>query len=343
MLHRNQIPTPALLVDLDLLEQNLTRMAGAARKSGKLLRPHFKAHKCVEIARRQIAHGAAGICAATVAEVELLAKHNIPGVLLTSPLADPAKMTRIARTSAMAVVDHPLQVAWYDEVARQPLDLLIDLDIGDHRTGAASRDQIIEIARAISRSKNLRLRGLQAYSVSGSHGVNRDERKQISCGAFQTAIDIRDLLTREGFPIEILTGGSTGTWDVDLEIPAVTELQAGSYVFMDLAYRKLGIDFQPAMTILSTVISANQQDFVTLDAGFKAFSTDRPFGPEPATLHARFRFAGDEFGILETKLTLGDRVQFIAPHVDPTVNLYDRIYAMRGELAVETWPIMERA
>lgn len=343
MLHRNQIPTPALLVDLDLLEQNLTRMAAAVKKSGKLLRPHFKAHKCVEIARRQIAHGAAGICAATVPEVELLAKHDIPGILLTSPLADPAKMTRVARTAAMAVVDHPHQVAWYDQVARRPIDIFIDLDIGDHRTGASTATQILEIARAISKSKNLRLRGLQAYSVAGSHGVDRQARKQISCAAFQAAVEIRDFLAREGFPTEILTGGSTGTWDVDLEIPTLTEFQAGSYVFMDLAYRKLGIDFQPAMTILATVISANHDSFVTLDAGFKAFSTDRPFPPEPATLQAKYRFAGDEFGILETKLTLGDRVQFVAPHVDPTVNLYDRVYAMRGELAVEVWPIMERA
>lgn len=343
MLHRNQIPTPALLVDLDLLERNLARMADAVKASGKQLRPHFKAHKCIEIARRQMANGAIGICAATVPEAELLAKHDIPGILLTSPLADPAKIARVARAGAMAVVDHLHQVDWYDSAAREPLDVLIDLDIGDHRTGASSREQALELARAISRSKHLRLRGLQAYSVSGSHGADRLARQQISCAAFQTAAEIRDLLSREGFSTAILSGGSTGTWDVDLEIPALTELQAGSYVLMDLAYRRLGIDFEPAMTILSTVVSANHEDFVTLDAGYKAFSTDRPFAPEAVTVDAKYRWAGDEFGILETKLTLGDRVQFIAPHVDPTVNLYDCIYVTRGELAVETWPVMERS
>lgn len=342
MLHRNQIPTPALLVDLDLLEQNLARMAAAVKKSGKHLRPHAKAHKCVEVARRQIDHGAIGICVATVPEAELMAKHNIPGILLTSPLADPAKIVRVAATGAMAVVDHLQQVAWYEATGKR-VDLLIDLDIGDQRTGANSPEQVVDIARAIAKSKNLRLRGLQAYSVSGSHGANREDRKQISCSAFQTAIAIRDLLARKGFPAEILSGGSTGTWDVDLEIPAVTELQAGSYVFMDLAYRKLGIDFQPAMTILSTVVSANHDSFVTLDAGFKAFSTDRPFPPEPTNIDGKYRFAGDEFGILETKLSLGERVQFLAPHVDPTVNLYDRIYAIRGEFVEAIWPVMERA
>src|SRR5579872_744113 len=173
------------------------RMAAAVQKSGKRLRPHFKAHKCVEIARRQIAHGAIGICAATVPEAELLAKHGIPGILLTSPLGEPAKIGRVAAMGAMAVVDHVHQVAWYEHAAKKPMDLLIDLDIGDHRTGASSPEQALEIARAIGRSKNLKLRGLQAYSVSGSHGVNREERKQISDRAFRKAVEVRALLARE--------------------------------------------------------------------------------------------------------------------------------------------------
>jgi 3-hydroxy-D-aspartate aldolase len=122
----------------------------------------------------------------------------------------------------------------------------------------------------------------------------------------------------------------------------VTELQCGSYVMMDLAYRRLGIDFEAAMTILATVISANHDSFVTVDAGFKAFSTDRPFGPEPARLKANYRWGGDEFGYLEAKLALGDRVEFIAPHVDPTVNLYDRIYVCRGGEVEAIWPVMGR-
>lgn len=341
MLKKNQIPTPALLLDPDLLESNLARMAQHAKQSGKQLRPHAKAHKCVEIARRQIEHGACGISVATVAEAELMARHAIPGILLTSPLAEPAKIARIAATGAMAVVDHVRQVEWY-EAASHPIDLLIDLDVGDHRTGASSA-QALEVARAIARSSFLRLRGLQAYSVSGSHTADRDARREISQTAFQTAAAVRDLLVREGFPIEILSGGSTGTWDIDLDLPGITELQAGSYVMMDLAYRRLGIDFHPAMTILATVISANHDSFVTLDAGFKAFATDRGYGPEPAHLGAvKYRWGGDEFGFLDTRLQLGDRVEFIAPHCDPTVNLYDRIYVCRGDSVEAIWPVMER-
>ncbi|HEV1285593.1 MAG TPA: alanine racemase [Bryobacteraceae bacterium] len=345
MLTKNQIPTPALLLDSDLLEANLSRMAQAVKKSGKQLRPHAKAHKCVEIAKRQITHGACGISVATVAEAELMAANGIPGILLTSPLGDPAKIARIAATGAMAVVDHVRQVEWYEAAAR-PIDLLIDLDIGDHRTGASSPEQALGIARAIAKSPRLRLRGLQAYSVSGSHGADLAIRKQISESAFQTAAEIRDLLAGEGWPTEILTGGSTGSWDVDLDLPDVTELQCGSYVMMDLAYRRIGIDFAHAMTILATVVSANHDAFVTVDAGVKAFATDRPFGPEPVNCDAKYRWGGDEFGyldnLLETKLALGDRVEFIAPHCDPTVNLYDRIYVCRGETVEAIWPVMGR-
>jgi len=342
VLTKNQIPTPALLLDSELLEVNLSRMARAVKESGKQLRPHAKAHKCPEIARRQIAHGACGISVATVAEADLMAANAIPGILLTSPLGDPEKVARIAGTGAMAVVDHVQQVEWYAAAASRPLDLLIDLDIGDHRTGASTATQALDIARAIGRSPNLRLRGLQAYSVSGSHGANAATRKQISQAAFQTAAEIRDLLAAEGWPTETLTGGSTGSWDVDLELPDVTELQCGSYVMMDLAYRRIGIDFQHAMTILATVVSANHDAFVTVDAGFKAFSTDRGYGPEPVHGDAKYRWGGDEFGYLDTKLALGDRVEFIAPHCDPTVNLYDRIYVCRGDTVEAIWPVMGR-
>jgi 3-hydroxy-D-aspartate aldolase len=343
VLTKKQIPTPALLLDLDLLESNLARMAQRAKESGKKLRPHAKAHKCVEIARRQIEHGACGISVATVAEAELMGKNGIPGILLTSPLGDPAKIARIAATGAMAVVDHVLQVQWYEAAASRPIDLLIDLDVGDHRTGVSSPEQALEIARVIGQSPHLCLRGLQAYSVSGSHGATPAERKHISAGAFQTAAAIRDLLANEGFSIEVLSGGSTGSWDIDLDLPDVTELQVGSYVMMDLAYRRIGIDFQHAMTILATVVSANHDAFVTVDAGLKAFATDRGYGPEPAHFVAKYRWGGDEFGFLDTKLSLGDRVEFIAPHCDPTVNLYDKIHACRGESVEAIWAVMERS
>jgi 3-hydroxy-D-aspartate aldolase len=348
---RNELPTPALLVDLDVFEANLARMATAAQAAGKRLRPHAKAHKCVEIARRQVEAGACGVCVATVNEAELMARAGIGGLLLTSPVADPLKIARIVATGAMAVVDHIQQVRWYQEAASSAntqVELLVDLDVGDHRTGAASVEQALEIALAIDQASHLWLRGVQAYSVSGSHGKDMEERTRLSGHAFGLAAEARDAMAAHGLHTDMISGGSTGTWDVDLQMPDVTELQAGSYPLMDLAYSKLGVDFGHAMTVMATAVSANHADFVTVDAGFKAFSTDRAFGPEPLAMPgAAYRWGGDEFGYVDVagcsaRPRLGSRIEFLPPHCDPTVNLYDRIYACRGERVEAIWPVMDR-
>ncbi len=232
VLSKLEIPTPALLLNLDAFEGNLSLMADRVKESGKRLRPHAKAHKCVEIARRQIAAGAIGVCVATVAEAELMSQAGIPGLLLTSPLADPLKMARVVATGAMVVVDHVDQVAWYNAAARSSnriVDVLIDLDVGDHRTGARSTEQAIEIAKAIKAMNaagagHLRFRGLQGYSVGGSHTAGIQERRQVSQTAFHSAMATRDALSRLGLgaldkDAEILTGGSTGTWDIDTHLP----------------------------------------------------------------------------------------------------------------------------
>lgn len=362
-LFKADLPTPALLIDLDLLQGNITRMADYARSRGKLLRPHAKTHKCAEIARRQQAAGAAGACVATVAEAVVLAAGGVNGLLLTSPLASPAKMARMAAlaragTSLMVAVDHPHQVALYNEAAGAcgvRLDVLVDLTVGDHRTGALPGEPAAALAQAVVASPHLRLRGLQAYSGGSSHVVGFDARSEHSRKAMGQAAETRALLERRGLPAEILSGASTGTHNIDGELAAVTELQVGSYVCMDVDYRRIGgaagpvfDDFAPALSVLATVVSANHRGRATLDAGFKAFATDRKFGPEPKDVTGvAYAFGGDEFGILtwddaSRPIELGSRLEFIVPHCDPTVNLYDRIYACRGERVVEVWPVMDR-
>jgi 3-hydroxy-D-aspartate aldolase len=344
--NKREIPTPALVVDLDLFERNVALMASHARAKGKLLRPHAKAHKCVEIARRLVAAGAVGACVATVSEAEMLSRAGIPGLLLTSPIADPLKMARVVATGAMVVVDHLQQVHWYQEAAyagSRHLDVLIDLDVGDHRTGA-SPEQAVQVGLAVARATHLKLRGVQAYAASASHMApqhaasgGREERAKISREAFGSVAETVAELGRQGLACEIVSGGSTGTWDIDSEIPIVTELQAGSFIYMDMAYGKLGLPFENSLKVLSTVVSANHDGFVTCDAGFKALATDRGYGPE------NYRWGGDEFGYLDgTGARLGDKVELAPPHCDPTVNLYDRIYGCRGDVVEGVWPIMER-
>lgn len=346
MLTKQQLPTPALVLDLDKFEANLARMAAHVKESGKSLRPHAKAHKCVEIAKRQIAAGAIGVCVATVAEAELMAAAGIPGLLLTSPVADPRKMARIVKTGAMVVVDHLQQVAWYNEAAgagNRKLDALVDLDVGDHRTGARAPEDAAEIAEAVDQAANLELRGLQAYSVLGSHAGGLEERKRVSAESFRVASRALGIMLRRGLSTEIVTGGSTGTWEIDTAVADLTELQAGSYVLMDLAYRREGLDFANALTVMATVVSANHPGFVTVDAGYKAFATDRGYGPEAVDLAGSiYRWGGDEFGYVDKAddlPQLGSRIEFIPPHCDPTANLYDRIYACRGGQVEAVWPV----
>jgi len=345
-----EIPTSALLLDLDAFESNLALMFGQIRSSGKHLRPHAKAHKCVEIARRQIAAGAIGVCVATVPEAEVMSKAGIPGILLTSPLADPRKMARAVATGAMVALDHVKQVEWYAEAARgsgRSVDVLVDLDVGDHRTGAATVAQAVEIGQAADRSGVLRVRGIQGYSARSAHGANHEERVRTADASFAKALEARAAFARAGLSNEILTGGSTGTWDIDTRRAEVTEIQAGSFVLMDVEYGRIGVPFTRVLSVLATVVSANHESFVTIDAGFKAISADRPFPPEvPGIPGSTYRWGGDEFGYLDcpagARPNLGDRIQLLPPHCDPTVNLHNCFYACRGDRVEAVWQIMNR-
>ena len=347
LFRKADLPTPALVVDLDILESNLASMQAAVDAAGKQLRPHAKAHKRVAIAKRQIELGAVGVCCATLTEMEAMTAAGVP-VLLTTPVAQRVKTDRIAalavKGDVAVVVDHPSQAAMYADSAARcgvRLNTLVDLDVGDHRTGVPCDERATELAQAVEESPHLRFGGLQAYSVSGSHTVGHAERTTHSRAALAQAIGIQKELLARGLRATRLTGGSTGTWDIDLAIPEFTELQAGSYPLMDVAYGRIGsVPFGVAMTVRATVISASHAGRVTVDAGFKAFSTDRPFGPEAVGLaNVKWQWAGDEHGMLlgDNLPVLGDAVEFVAPHCDPTVNLHEKMYACRGESVVEVW------
>lgn len=362
-LTKNDLPTPALLVDLDAFEKNLRGMAGHARARAKSLRPHAKTHKCAEVARRQVAAGALGVCVATIPEAAVMVRSGLGGVLLTSPIASPYKaelMASLARKDEklMVALDNSDQVNLYQEAAAKAgitLNVLVDINVGDGRTGVLPGEPALELARKAAEQKNLQLAGLQAYSGRASHMAGFEARREYSLEVMSQAVETLRLLERHGLSAEILSGGSTGTYNIDSELDGVTELQVGSYVFMDLDYRRIGgregeryEDFNPSLTVLGTVVSVNQPDRVSLDAGIKSFSTDKPFTPEAVTFpEARYGWGGDEFGILRLEDSLppirwGDRLEFVVPHCDPTVNLYDRIYACRDERVEEIWSIMDR-
>ncbi|HEX6210147.1 MAG TPA: DSD1 family PLP-dependent enzyme [Methylomirabilota bacterium] len=361
-MHRDEIPTPALLLDVDRLERNLARMASHVRAAGKHLRPHAKTHRCPEIAKLQVAAGALGVACAKLGEAEVMARAGVRGLLITTEVVAPGAVRRLTRLAGeapdtMVVVDHPDNVRALARAAAEDgvtLNVLVDVHVGARRTGVEPGEPALAIGRLAAEQRGLRLRGLQGYAGQCAHVMGWAARREASHRAMAPLMETRARFEADGLPVEIVAGGSTGTHDIDLELPGLTELQAGSYCVMDLDYRRIGgraggalTDFEMAITVVATVVSV-AADRVMVDAGLKAFSTDRPFPPE-AVERAGFEygFAGDEHGRLT--LTdparapkLGERIEFFPPHCDPTFNLYDRVHVVRGPKVEAVWDIAAR-
>lgn len=343
---RDLIPTPAAVLDLEAFDRNLARMAGRAADAGLALRPHAKSHKCAALAHRQVAAGAVGVCCAKLAEAEALAEAGMGAILLTSPISAAAAHRAAALAASLSdfrmVVDHPDGVAELAAAATGPVQVLIDIDPGLGRTGIRDTAQALEVARAIASQPNLKLLGVQCYGGNWQHLEGAGVRAAAVAEGMARLTTILAALRATGIEITVITGGGTGTVDADIAQGVLTELQPGSYAFMDRQYREaLKTDpdgnFEQALTIATTVISANHPKWVTVDGGLKAFSTDGP-PPEPLTpkvASAAFRFFGDEHGLLTRPdgqpLHRGERIVFAPGHIDPTLDRYDLIHLVRGD------------
>jgi D-serine deaminase-like pyridoxal phosphate-dependent protein len=301
---RDDIPTPALLLDLDRFDRNLRAAAAHVRAAGKQLRPHAKTHKCPEIARRQVAAGATGVVCAKLAEAEVMAASGISGLLISTEVVGDEKIGRLMRLldhdpGVLVVVDHPDNVRDLAHAARAAghvLGVLVDVDVGGRRTGTGPGEPALALARAVAAAPSLRFRGLQGYAGQCAHIVGWAARREAAVKAMTPLIETRRLLEARGIPVEIVSGGSTGTYDIDSDLEGLTELQCGSYCVMDLDYLRIGgrtgdrlTDFEMALTVLATVVSVPAPDLAIVDAGLKAFATDRPFGPEPVERRLRVR------------------------------------------------------
>lgn len=360
---RADLNTPVLVVEVGALDRNIAAMAQRVAAHGVGLRPHAKTHKSVDIARRQRAAGALGVCCAKIGEAEALAAGGVTGILITSPVAAPRAIDRLAALAGradglMAVVDHPAVAARIDAAlaaAGTTLEVIIDIDPGIARTGVASADAAVTLAGAIAALPNLRYRGVQFYCGSQQHIEAYAERRaaiEERTAYLQTIIAA---LTVAGFAPAIVTGSGTGTHRIDLDLGVFTELQAGSYVFMDKQYLDCdlvgdgSVPFEIALGVDARVVSANHSGLVTIDAGFKSLSTDggvavvRAGAPESAF----FAFMGDEHAALVAPgigdaMAPGDPVTLTVPHCDPTVNLYDHYHVVDGDTLVAIWPVSAR-
>jgi D-serine deaminase-like pyridoxal phosphate-dependent protein len=235
------------------------------------------------------------------------------------------------------------------------LNVLVDVEVGGRRTGAEPGEPALHLGKLVANERVLNLRGLQGYAGHCAHVVGWAARRKASHKWMKRLMKTRDLFEKHGLPTEIVTGGSTGTFDIDPELPGLTELQSGSYCVMDIDYRRIGAkggkindQFETALTVLTTVVSRPSAELAIVDGGFKAFSTDRPFPPETVEWPGlEFTWAGDEHGRLtivdpDRAPRLGDRIEFFPPHCDPTFNLYDQLYAMRGDKVEAVWEIAGR-
>ena len=360
-LTKEDLGTPALILDQEIFEQNLRKMAAHSKATGLKIRPHVKIHKCVDIARRQITLGAIGLTTATVAESELMSGSGLKSVFWTR---QPAGHNNISRAVALSkkdpsfmfVVDDPLIADQVEEAAAASdvkCNIVVDVYAGLTRHGMQPGQPALELAQKVASSKHLRLHGLMGYSGGASHTHGWEERRQKSRNDLAGLLETVELCRKSGLPVGIISGGSTGTYNIDTE-HGLTELQCGSYIFMDTVYCKIGgknnpavyEDFGPALTVMTTVVSKRHPNQCTIDAGNKAMlrPTDEAKGMSWITVENQ----GAEYGILKWKdgdrdLKLGERVELYPTNLDMSVNVYDRIYVARGEQIVDVWPIMGRS
>jgi D-serine deaminase-like pyridoxal phosphate-dependent protein len=340
------VDTPALLLDLDAFEANIARLHDEVLPTGVAIRPHGKAHKCPEIARRQVAAGAVGVCAQSLGEAEIFVRAGISDVLLSNQIAGTDKAARLAAIAGEArvavCVDHPQQVAQLaaaTAAAGTTLGVLIEVATG-RRCGVAGVAEALRLGDAVGAAPGLELRGLQAYAGSAQHYRTPQERRDAIEKARASAEPIRDALG-----VQHVTGAGTGTYPLEIGTGLWTEIQPGSYVLMDADYavNQEPPPFRQAIFVQGRVISTHS-DRVVLDAGHKAVALDsgRPTPPPGLSVFG----LSDEHTILLVEdgapPAYGSTVRLIPGHCDPTVNLHDWIVAIRGDVVEDVWAVEAR-
>jgi 3-hydroxy-D-aspartate aldolase len=359
-----ELTTPALVLDLEAFEQNIGAYQHQINLHGLRARPHAKSHKCAEIARRQIAAGAVGVCTASLHEAEAMVGQGISNILITSPVIGSGKLDRLMQLlewgAVVAVVvddqEHAASLATAAHQSGHVLDVLIDVDLGMGRTGVSNIESALRLVNVVSDAEGIAYRGLQAYSGRVQHIEGFAERDRIYTEQLSFLSTLIAALDKRGLKPATVTGGGTGTLALDCREGILTEHQAGSYIFMDVEYGAVtlrandaGAAFATSLFLHSAVISKNVPGRVTIDAGLKSFATDGPI-PHVSTgapVGTIYSFFGDEHGCLTFPrptdcLPLGSIVAFVTPHCDPTINLHDYLHVVRHDTIVDIWQIVGR-
>ncbi len=345
------IPTPALVVETEALEHNLRLMSGFFAGRHAKLRPHFKSHKCVTIARRQLEAGnAVGITCAKLSEAEVLAAGGIRDILIANQIVGEDKVMRLAelaRACRLAVaVDDESQVRQLSAALARTgakAGVLVEVDVGLHRCGVPPGERALQIARAAAAAPGLDPLGLQAYEGHAITVLDPEDRRRQVLASMQKAVDTRRLIEAAGLPVRVLSGGGTGSYDMTGLMDGVDEVQAGSYALLDHFYAKRRPEFAIALSIVATVISSNGSDHAVLDVGVKGVGAD--LGPpvladRPEDAIARFE--SEEHATVKVggrPLKVGDKVRLFPSHGCTTCNLHRRLFAVRNGIVEDVWAI----
>ena len=358
------LDTPCLCVDLDRLEGNLDRMQTTVTGNGIASRPHAKTHKCPAIARLQIATGSVGICTAKISEAEVMFEHGVEQILLTTVNVSPRKIRRAMYLRKwcdgfVQAVDTAANARELSDAAAEAgvvADVTVDVDPGGHRTGITPGAPALELAQLVDTLPGLHLRGMLCYDGGSQHVTGFAERRRRALANLEAAADTADRMKRSGLDTGIFSGGGTGTYNIDHETPGMTDVQVGSYVFMDAQYLGIGgeeddevySDFAPALTVLTTVLNDQYEGRATTDAGAKANTINRPWPIVAGETGMSYTSGSDEFGTIRYEenasrtYRVGDKLELIVSHCDPVVNLYDQLYGVRGDRVEVVWPIAGR-
>ena len=349
---RRELITPALVLDLDVARKNIEFMANRMKSLHAKLRPHIKVQKNVELAKMQIEAGAIGVCTATVWEAIVMSSGGIKNVLIANEVVGRDKIDTLARAGKAAhftvAVDDARNANELSEAftkAGSKLDVLIEIDVGMGRGGVRSAGEAVRLAEHLRQLPGLRFHGVQGYEGHCMLEPNREERIRKARAAMDLLGSVVDRLADSGFKSEIVSAGGTGTYDITGADPRVTEIQAGSYVFMDNFHGNLVPGFSKSLTVLGTVIIQHGNTIV-FDCGRKSIGIDfvQPTMVDYPSYAARY-FA-EEHALFDVDekcaLRLGDRMEFIPGYSPTTVNLYDAYHVVKDGVVVDIWPIVPR-
>jgi len=356
------VDTPALVIDLDAFERNLARLGDSIAGRGVRLRAHAKTHKCAEIARRQVAAGAIGVCCQKVSEAEAMVAGGIEDVLVSNEVVGERKLARLAglaRRARLGVcVDDAGNVRALSAAVRRlaapdaQLDVYVEVDVGARRCGVAPGAPALALARAVAEAPGLRFAGLQAYQGSAQHLRSTAERRAAIARAAEAVRATRGAIEAAGIACPTVTGAGSGSYLYEVESGAWDEIQCGSYIFMDADYARNEWEpplprFEHALFVLSTVMSRPDPQRAVLDAGLKASSVDSGLPQVWGREGLRCTRVSDEHGVIEIAPgarapALGEKLLLVPGHCDPTVNLYDWYVCVRGGVVEALWPISAR-